>query len=122
MNSEYISKHFKRSEFACKCGCGLDTINERLITVLEDVREYFNAPVIINSGCRCQKHNKAVGGVANSTHVQCIASDIKVKGVTPKDVADYLTAKYQGQYGIGRYPTFTHVDVRQNVARWGKNE
>ncbi|EAS4214514.1 serine/threonine protein kinase, partial [Salmonella enterica] len=25
-----ISKYFKRSEFACKCGCGQDTVDAEL--------------------------------------------------------------------------------------------
>ncbi|MCQ4370005.1 D-Ala-D-Ala carboxypeptidase family metallohydrolase [Enterobacter asburiae] len=113
-----LSKHFSRSEFACRCGCGFDRISPELITVLEDVRTHFGAPVKINSGCRCEKHNAKVGGVPNSQHVQGIAADIVVSGRTPALVAEYLERKYPDRYGVGRYSNFTHIDVRQVKARW----
>lgn len=117
-----VSQHFKRSEFACRCGCGFDDINQILVDVVEDVRCHFNAPVYINSGCRCEKHNQAVGGKSFSQHRLGKAADIRVKGFAPKEVADYLASKYQNKYGIGRYKTFTHIDVRSVKARWGSNE
>lgn len=117
-----LSTHFKRSEFTCKCGCGFDDINPLLIEVLEDVRNHFNAPTSITSGCRCQRHNQAVGGKSHSQHLLGNASDIKVYAVKPKSVADYLESKYPNKFGIGRYRTFTHIDVRADKARWGANE
>ncbi|BEB16509.1 hypothetical protein VEE45_23520 [Escherichia coli] len=46
-----LSKHFSRKEFKCKCGkCDYDTIDAELLVILEDVREHFGKPVIINSG------------------------------------------------------------------------
>ena len=113
-----LSEHFSRSEFACRCGCGFDSISPELITVLEDVRMHFGAPVKINSGCRCEKHNAKVGGVPNSQHVQGIAADIVVIGINTNRVADYLERKYPDRYGVGRYSSFTHIDVRQAKARW----
>lgn len=114
-----LSQHFKRSEFACKCGCGRDDINPKLIDVLEDVRIHFNTPVYINSGCRCPQHNQSVGGTRHSQHVLGNAADISVQRVNPKSVADYLETKYPDKFGIGRYKTFTHIDVRSVKARWG---
>ena len=116
-----LSTHFKRSEFACKCGCGFSDINPQLIEVLEDIRNHFNAPVIINSGCRCERHNQAVGGKPHSQHVLGNAADIRVKNTAPKTVADYLETKYPDKFGVGRYHTFTHVDVRTVKSRWGTN-
>ncbi|MCW1830249.1 D-Ala-D-Ala carboxypeptidase family metallohydrolase [Enterobacter asburiae] len=113
-----LSKHFSRSEFACHCGCKFDSISPELITVLEDARAHFCAPVKINSGYRCEKHNAKIGGVTNSPHVQGIAADIVVSGRTPAIVADYLECKYPDRYGVGRYSIFTHIDVRQTRARW----
>jgi len=115
-----ISKHFSRDEFACKCGCGFDTVDVELITILEDVREHFNASITINSGCRCAKHNKAVGGEANSMHMIGRAADFVVQGPSPAKVYQYLTGKYPEQYGIGVYPTWVHADSRTTKARWLK--
>lgn len=112
-----VSAHFSRWEFACRCGCSFDSISSELITVLEDVRRHFNAPVTINSGCRCATYNKKVGGVQNSQHVQGIAADIVVQDASPDAVASYLEARHP-DCGIGRYNTFTHIDVRGYAARW----
>ena len=49
------------------------------------------------------------------------AADIAVKGINPKGVADYLESKYPDKYGLGRYKSFTHIDVRKNRSRWGAN-
>lgn len=114
----WTSKYFKRSEFQCTCGCGDANINLMLLPILDDVREHFGAPVIINSAKRCVKHNKKVGGAEFSQHLLGNAADIVIKGASPDDVHAYLTKKYPEALGIGKYKTFTHVDVRKKKARW----
>lgn len=116
--SEYLSKYFKPSEMACN-HCGQMKASPELMKVLDDVREHFGKPVTITSGYRCVVHNKNVGGATASKHLEGIAADIKVKDVLPSDVHKYLTSKYSGKYGIGKYNTFTHIDVRPDMARWG---
>lgn len=113
-----ISEHFRRSEFACHCGCGFAAVDAELLKVLEDVRCHFNAKVKITSGCRCKSHNSRVGGASKSKHVFGIAADIKVDGTSPVNVAKYLKKKYPKKYGIGVYKSWTHIDVRSNKARW----
>lgn len=113
-----LSKHFSRKEFACKDGCGFDTVDAELITILEDLRVKFNRPVRINSSCRCAKDNARVGGAKNSQHLTGKAADITVDDISPMGVYSYLVGKYPERFGIGRYKTFTHVDSRSNKARW----
>lgn len=113
-----LNKYFKRSEFACRCGCGTSTVDAELLEVITDVREHFGKPVIINSGHRCAAHNAKVGGAKNSVHLTGKAADIRIKGVTPVAVYDYLINKYQDKYGMGLYVSFTHIDVRDGKARW----
>jgi len=113
-----ISKNFYRSEFACNCGCGFDTVDATLLRVVQDVRKHFNAKVRVTSGCRCETHNANEGGSKNSQHLFGRAADIQVEGVDPALVAQYLE-KYHPTVSIGRYETFTHVDTRTNgPARW----
>ena len=45
--------------------------------VLDPLRRILQAPIIITSGYRCAKLNKAVGGVANSWHTKGNAADLK---------------------------------------------
>lgn len=118
-----ISAHFDRSEFACQDNCGFDTVDIELIEALETVRQYFMAPVVITSGCRCEKHNLAIGGSYNSQHTKGRAADFKVQGHTPKEVHDFLTKIYQDKYGIGLYERgdggWNHLDTRSgSKARW----
>lgn len=115
-----ISKHFSRSEFACKCGCGLDVVDVELITVLEDAREHFDSPIVITSGARCAWHNMKEGGSPDSLHKIGKAADFIVNGVDSGRVADYLENKYPNNHGIGRYNGRVHFDSRSFKARWDR--
>ena len=48
--------------------------------VLEPLRMAMDEPIKIGSGFRCQKLNKAVGGVYNSQHMKGQAADICIDG------------------------------------------
>lgn len=114
-------QHFKKSEFKCKCGkCGGFPVepDEKLVELLEKIRNHFGAAVTITSGVRCKTHNANVGGASSSQHLKGTAADIKVKGVAPEKVAAYAETLLPKTGGIGRYNTFTHVDVRSKKSRW----
>ena len=82
--------HFKKEEMTCKCGCGQNNTDLRLMQVLETIRAHFGGnPVIITSGCRCVKHNREVGGVAGSKHVVGCAADFYIKGVSTSTLLSY---------------------------------
>jgi uncharacterized protein YcbK (DUF882 family) len=112
-----MSKNFSYKEFTCKC-CGTGYVSSQLITVLELVREHFNAPVIINSGFRCEKHNAEINGKSRSQHLKGTAADIVVKGIDPHDVYAYIDSIFPKSFGLGSYTSFTHIDVRVTKARW----
>ena len=115
--SEWNSEYFTRAEFACKCGCSFNTVDYELLRVLTYIREHFDKPVHINSGCRCESHNASVGGSDNSQHLVGRAADIRVDGVEPHLV--YELADNMEVGGLGAYDTFTHIDTRSNQrARW----
>lgn len=114
-----LSNHFQRREFACKCGCGFDTVDLETLVLLEDIRTHFDVPVTINSGCRCEAYNRQVGGAASSQHLLGRAADIRVQGIDPGVVATYVETQHPDA-SVGRYNTFTHVDTRTSgPARWG---
>ena len=117
-----ISDHFADKEFACKCGCGLSQPDPGLMVVLEKIREMSGGKTVrIVSGRRCPKRNNQVGGAARSKHLLGTAADIKIDGMAPANVARIAENVLAGYGGIGRYRTFTHVDVRMSKARWGSN-
>lgn len=113
---KYVSKNFKVREFRCKDGSDKILIDDALVNYLQKIRDYFGAPITINSAYRTASHNKAVGGASGSQHLRGTAADIVVKGVTPLKVAQY--AEYIGARGIGKYSTFTHVDARPGLSKW----
>lgn len=123
-----LSEHFDRSEFRCKgesCdlatgyNCGLDSVDSMLLDVLETIRDHFGTAVTISSAYRCHVHNAAVGGAPKSQHTYGRAADINVLGISPDRVADFAET-LDGVGGVGRYPTFTHIDTRTTIkmARW----
>jgi len=101
----------------------------KLIDILAWVRSADGvAPVLINSWYRDREYNEAIGGVSHSMHMTLGAADIVKVGWTPSDVADLLEDhRAKTLLGIGRYKSFTHVDIRGMIgrscpARWGTNE
>jgi len=126
--SMWPGRHFKRSEFACKCKCGYNTVDAELITVLEDLRQFCeHTPLIINSGCRCVEHNEKVQKDNNpdyipyssrSKHMLGIAADVVSRYKTPQEMYDYLVKKYPLCYGISAYSWGVHIDVRSKKSRW----
>jgi uncharacterized protein YcbK (DUF882 family) len=113
-----LSKHFDSNEFKCRC-CGMlhpDGVPSALVAELELIREHYGKPVHINSGYRCPDHNRACGGAMRSQHMAGQAADFWIKGVRPADVWFDLNQNHEG--GLGKYKTFTHIDVRGYRARW----
>lgn len=113
-----ISPFFDRSEFACKCGCGFDTVDTVTLKILEHIRTHFDSPITVTSGCRCEPYNKKVGGKKNSQHLRGRAADIQVEGHSPIAVSEYAEYLMPDWGGVGRYNTFTHIDTRTGKARW----
>lgn len=115
-----ISEHFDRTEFACKCGCGQDTVDTELLDVLERIRGYYGEAVYINSGNRCKTYNKSIGGAPASRHIVSKAADISMLSIPVEDVYTMLSTRYSDKYGIGVYDSWVHIDVRPEPARWDK--
>ena len=113
-----LSANFDRKEFACKCGCGFATVDVDLIAILETIRCRYRKPVTVTSACRCDEHNENIGGSYGSKHKQGIAADIVVQDVEPAVIYAYLDDMFPMNCGLGKYETFTHVDVREQKARW----
>ena len=75
-------------------------------------------PVRVNSWYRDSLYNHAIGGVTGSMHLTCGAADIIKPGFTPDEVADMLEDHPDAKLlGIGRYKSFTHLDIRGMITR-----
>ena len=115
-----LSANFTVKEFACKDGSDAVLTAPRLVMVLQSIRSYFAAPVVIHSAYRTPQYNTKVGGVAHSQHCYGTAADITVKGHTPAAVAAYARTLMPDWGGVGIYTKegFTHIDVREAKADW----
>ena len=114
-----VTPHFKVREFACNDGSDPVFISQALADILENIRVHFGKPVHINSGYRTVSYNESVDGSSStSQHCNGLAADIRVEGVSPDLVADYAEQLLGDHGGVGRYKTFTHIDVRANKSRW----
>ena len=90
-----------------------------LCSVLRDLRAAVRPmPVLVNSWYRDRLYNYRIGGVPRSMHFTCGAADVTKVGFTPDEVADILEGHPESaQFGIGRYKTFTHIDIRGMIGR-----
>jgi uncharacterized protein YcbK (DUF882 family) len=103
--------------FRCHC-CGNlppSGMHDSLIAVLNKIGI---APEEINSAYRCPEHNKEVGGLPDSQHVQGCAADVDANSRGVDALADL--AEKAGADGIGKYydDCFVHIDTRGEWARW----
>ena len=102
--------YFKKAEFACKDGCGLNNINESFIAKLENARRYAGVAFYINSGCRCEKHNADSGGKEDSAHLKGLAADIRTDSSYFRfKILEALLETGFTRIGVGK--NFIHVDV-----------
>jgi uncharacterized protein YcbK (DUF882 family) len=121
-----LTEHFSKSEFDCNDGSEMPAevfLNiEKLAKQLEVLRVFFDKSITINSGYRSPKYNEHIGGATKSQHLLGTASDIVVEGMKPSEVADAVEALIRigavNFGGLGRYATFTHLDIRSHRARW----
>lgn len=117
-----ITKNFSQRELSCRCkrkDCVEQKISLDLVNKLQKIRDELKVPLQINSAYRCVAHNKAVGGSPTSQHVLGNAADIKILiGTQIWFKTQFLKMAEKLFNGIGIYPTFIHVDVREGKARW----
>lgn len=111
-----LSPNFVLAEFGSNDGTDTVYVHTALVALLEQIRCRFDRPLIITSGYRSPAHNRAVGGATQSRHLYGLAADIRVQGVSPDEV--YAYADELGAGGVGRYQTFTHVDVQGSNRRF----
>ena len=107
------TNNFKVSEFACKC-CGENHIDQRVLDMAQTIRDELGVPVRVNSGYRCDEHNRRVGGVKGSKHTKGQAADLSCKlgAGTMFEAVKKLHAQGklpQLDYCI-KYKTFIHID------------
>jgi zinc D-Ala-D-Ala carboxypeptidase len=124
-----LSEHFTleeltRSEVAERKGLdntpnALEVSNlVRLAGLLEEVRSLLNKPIMLNSGFRSKAVNDSVGSRDTSQHRIGCAADIRVPGMTPKQVVEAVIASDIGyDQIIEEFGSWTHISVPDTAAR-----
>lgn len=125
----YLTKNFHKSELECPCcKMWLDTpTSKTFMKYLQKMRESISLSFVINSGYRCPKHNKLVGGSRYSRHKKASAADISTIGWSETDKHRFLHLATNPIFfdyiktGVGVYPTHFHFDLgrRENSAWCG---
>ena len=110
--NEKLGKHFKVKEFACHDSSPVVFIDDYLWKILDILRTKIEKPVVITSGYRTPTWNKKAGGAKYSYHMRGMAADIRVHGMTPKQVANTLNEIVPDECGIIVYKNWVHFDVR----------
>ena len=112
--SAWAWPNFSAEEFACRCGCGELWWDEAAFNGAQKVRTLLGRAVVFNSVHRCRKHNRIVGGAADSEHLK-IAFDFSLRRpkVTAEEIqilqAVFVAAGFRT---FGLYRNFIHVDRR----------
>ena len=106
-------KHFSMDEFRCRC-CGKiasEANTEALVeNVLDPARERLGSAITVNSGTRCGKHNREVGGVSASQHLRGEAADVCC--ADNRRLAKVIVE--QGRFDqLIIYPSFVHVSYKR---------
>lgn len=117
--NEKVGKYFKVKEFACKDGSPVVFIDSFLVNTLDILRTKIGKPVIITSGYRTPTWNKEVDGAKYSYHMRGRAADIRVNGMSPKEIANELNKIVPDECGIIVYNGWVHIDTRTKKYRKG---
>lgn len=109
-------RFFKEEEFTCKCGCNTNKMNPQTLQKLDRARGISGVPYVINSGYRCEAHNRSVSRVENSSHTKGYAADIRaLDGRSRYLILKGLIEAGFNRIGIAR--TFIHADDDPNLPR-----
>jgi uncharacterized protein YcbK (DUF882 family) len=88
----------------------------RLAALLEEVRSLLNKPIMLNSGFRSKAVNDSVGSKDSSQHRIGCAADIRVPGMTPKQVVEAIIASDIGyDQVIEEFSSWTHISVPNTI-------
>lgn len=107
--------YFNIEEFNCPC-CNQVKMHGQFLAKLDRARHIAKIPFYINSGYRCIKHNKEVGGTKESSHMIGWAADIKALD----NYTRFKIIKALLEVGFKRikiYKTFIHVDLDPNKSQ-----
>lgn len=108
-----------------------DNMN-RVLSLLQVIRDAWGGPIIISSGYRCPELNKKVGGASNSDHVYGAAVDFHTVSNSKEEnhklwnmITCMNTLKKLPQFRqlINEYnDKWIHISVNNDYNKWKNNQ
>ena len=82
--------------------------------ILQPLRDLIDSPIKVNSGFRCKRVNKLVGGVSTSQHIEGKAADIEGINCTNAELFNTIKSNFKfdqliWEYGTSEEPAWVHV-------------
>ena len=136
-------RHFTGKEFAAYADCTRNGVKNSVppeglwlnivptLLVIDEVRERAGSSITLTSAYRSPAYNQAVGGERMSFHMKNQATDIQCAAMKASELWKIVVSlrgkKFRfpdngGDFifkgGIGKYPSFVHVDTRGYNANW----
>ncbi|MCC5809898.1 MAG: hypothetical protein JJU06_05945 [Ectothiorhodospiraceae bacterium] len=111
---------FTKDELRCK-GSGMLRLAPGFADELKALRVTLNEPMVINSACRSDAHNRAVGGHPRSLHVcdatywptgGCCAIDVRTTDAAYR--ARIIRLALNMGWSVGLHAAFVHLDRRSD--------
>lgn len=90
----------------------IPNVQKLVLNVLQPVRSHFG-PVIVSSGYRCPKLNKAVGGSSTSEHLTGNAADFTVVDTDLKVVGQWIIENCEFNQLILEFGRWLHVSYSE---------
>lgn len=120
-DSALLTRDFRAFEFDCPCrNCQSTLVSEELLLKLQVIRDILKSPIKINSGYRCEEHQKELEALGYETapysqHLRGCAADIQ--SIPYPGVYLERVAKQAGFRAIGVGQSWIHVDTRKDKDR-----
>ena len=105
-------KHFRNTEFTMGGENVFDKMNKHLLEQLDELREFVNEPLKINSSYRSLDYNRSIGGSTKSQHLTGNAVDLHCDNGTLRGKIVHHALNLGLSVGIAK--SFIHVDNRDN--------
>ena len=120
-----LTKNLSRKEFACKCGCGFDTIDFMTVTLIQDSVGYFTKKynskikVKITGPNRCKKHNEKIQKKYNPSYIPFSSKSRHISSLRKWHAACPSSCGTHPLSHLSSPMRISHVDRRQvHVARY----
>lgn len=94
---------------------------ERLMLVMDQVRDHLGAPILVSSGYRCKELNKAVKGSKTSAHMRGLAIDFRCPQYGPPLMVARAIAPLVAELGVDQliheFGSWVHLGLSEGAPR-----